>query len=240
METLCIIPARGGSKGIPRKNIKGFLGKPLIAWSIETALASMAINRTIVSTDDEKIAAIARNHGAETPFTRPAELAQDSAPTLPVLQHVVTWLKENQNYFPEVVVLLEPTSPGRRPRHIREAIDMVIKTGADSVVSIMESPHHHNPHWKLVMAEDGDLRLFTGEPLKKVIRRRQDLPKVYMRNGAFHIFKTKLLFEDEPSFYGEKVKGYLMDPQYFFDIDSLKDWPAAEEQFKKILEEEKS
>lgn len=237
MKTLCIIPARGGSKGIPRKNIKLFLGKPLLAWSIETAIRSGVADRTIVSTDDEEIAAIAKKYGAEVPFLRPADLAMDSTPTLSVLQHAVHWLKENQGYSPDMVVLLEPTAPGRQPEHLQEAMQKLFAAGTDSVISIMESPHHHNPHWKLSMDDSGTLRFFTGESLKEGITRRQNLPKVYMRNGCFYIFKTELLFGKEPNFYGEKVAGYLMDSSYFFDIDTPEDWKIAEEKMQKLFPE---
>lgn len=233
MEILGIIPARGKSKGISRKNIKPFLGRPLIYWTIKTALKSGVIDRLIVSTDDKEIAAIAQKYGAEVPFLRPARLAQDLTPTLPVLRHAVSYLKTKEDYWPDYVILLEATSPGREPRHVREALDMLVKSGSSSLVSIMESPAHHNPHWKLKMKKNGRLKLFTGGSLKKVIRSRHKLPKVYMRNGLFHIFKPELLFAREPGFYGEDTVGYLMDSKYFSDIDTEEDWVGAEKKFKK-------
>lgn len=238
-EVLGIIPARGGSKSIPRKNIKLFVGKPLIAWAIDTLRQSGVIGRVIVSTDDEGIAQVAKEYGAQAPFMRPAELAQDTTPTLPVLQHALQWLKENEGYWPDYVVLLEPTSPSKRPFHVREVVEMLINTGADSTISVSEVPGVLNPHWQLKLGEGGRVELFTGGSMKNVIRRRQDLPKTYYRNSSIYAFKPELLFADDPSFYGEDVRAYVTDSKYAFDIDTPEDWEFAERQFKKILEEEK-
>lgn len=238
-EVLGIIPARGGSKSIPRKNIKLFAGKPLIAWAIETLRQSGAVGRVIVSTDDEEIAQVAKKHGAQVPFMRPAELAGDTTPTLPVLQHALQWLKENEGYWPDYVVLLEPTSPSKRPFHVREVMETLIKTGADSTISVSEVPGVLNPYWQLKLDEKGRVELFTGGSMKDVIRRRQDLPKTYYRNSSIYAFRPELLFTDDPSFYGEDVRAYITDSKYAFDIDTPEDWEFAERQFKKILEEEK-
>lgn len=235
-EVLGIIPARGSSKSIPRKNIKLFAGKPLIAWAIETLKQSGVISRVIVSTDDEEIAKIAREYGAEVPFMRPAELAGDTTPTLPVLQHALQWLKENEGYWPNYVVLLEPTSPSKRPFHVREVVKMLVETGADSTISVSEVPGVLNPHWQLKLDEKGRVELFTGGSMKNVIRRRQDLPKTYYRNSSIYAFRPELLFADDPSFYGEDARAYITDSKYAFDIDTPEDWEFAERQFKKILE----
>lgn len=232
---LGVIPARGGSKSIPRKNIKPFCGKPLIAWKIEAARASGVFERIVVSTDDKEIAEIARQYGAEVPFTRPAEFAEDATPTLSVLQHALTWLRDKENYQPDAVVLLEPTTPAVQPFHIREMIEILVKTGADSVVSVVEVPTAYNPHWQFTMAEDARLSLFAGTSIKKIIRRRQDLPKTYHRNSALYVFKPGLIFADEPSFYGEDVRGYVMDREYSSDIDTLEDWAEAEENMYTLL-----
>ncbi len=238
-EILGIIPARGGSKSIPRKNIKLFAGKPLIAWAIETLKKSGVVGRVIVSTDDEEIAQVAKEWGAEVPFMRPAELAQDTTPTLPVLQHAIQWLKDKERYWPDYVVLLEPTSPSKRSFHVREVVEMLLKTGADSTISVSEVPGVLNPHWQLKLGEEGRVELFTGGSMKKIVRRRQDLPKTYYRNSSIYAFKPELLFTDDPSFYGEDVRAYVTDSRYAFDIDTPEDWEFAERQFKKILEDEK-
>ncbi|MBI2640909.1 MAG: acylneuraminate cytidylyltransferase family protein [Candidatus Sungbacteria bacterium] len=238
-EILGIIPARGGSKSIPRKNIKIFAGKPLIAWAIETLKQSGAVSRVMVSTDDEEIAKAAKDFGAEVPFMRPKELAEDLTPTLPVLQHAVQWLQDNEGYRPDYVVLLEPTSPSKRPFHVKGVVEMLLKTGVDSVISVAEVPGVFSPHWQIKIGEDDRVELFTGGTMKDVIRRRQDLPKTYYRNSSIYVFKPELLFADDPSFYGEDVRAYVTDSKYAFDIDTSEDWEFAERQFKKILEDEK-
>ena len=236
---LGIIPARGGSKSIPRKNIKLFAGKPLIAWAIETLRESGVIDRIVVSTDDQEIAEVAKKYGAEVPFLRPVELAQDTTPTLPVLQHTVRWLKENESYSPDYVLLLEPTSAGKRPFHVEGVVKTLLEGGADAAISVAEVPGVFSPHWQIKVADDGRTELFTGEPFKKVIRRRQDLPKTYYRNSSIYAFRPELLFSDDPSFYGEDVRAYVTDSKYAFDIDTPEDWEEAEKKFKKTLEEEK-
>ncbi len=231
---LGIIPARGGSKGIPGKNIKLFLGKPLIAWSIEALRESGVCDRVVVSTDDAAIAEVAKKYGAEIPFMRPAELAADDTPTLPVLQHAIQWLKEHDGYEPDAVLLVQATSPGAKPVHFRESAELFFSSGADSVMSMIPVPGQYNPHWQFSITSDGRAKLFTGEHIKNVIRRRQDLPQTYIRNGYFWIFKPALLSESEPSFYGTDVRGYLMDEEYDIDIDVPEDWERAEQKFQEL------
>lgn len=233
---LGIIPARGGSKSIPLKNIKSFLGKPLLAWSIEALKNSGVVDRIIVSTDHEGIAKVAKNFGAEAPFMRPSELAEDTTPTLPVLQHALKWLKENEGYYPDIVVLSQATSPGIMAFHLREGMGLFLSNNTDSVVSVSEVPAGYSPYWQFQLASsECRLTLFTGAPVKNVIKRRQDLPKTYVRNSAFYIFKPSLLFEEEPSFYGENVKGYVMKNKYSVDIDTPDDWLEAENKLKSVL-----
>lgn len=236
---LGIITARGGSKSIPLKNIKPFLGKSLVGWAVDAMKMSGAVTRLIVSTEDEEIARVARHHGAEVPFLRPMELARDHTPTLPVLTHAVSWLKEKERYSPDCVVLLEPTSIGKRPHHLRGVVETFFKTGADSVVSVSEVPATLNPHWQLKVDNEGRIDLFTGGSIKSVIRRRQDLPKVYFRSSSIYAFKPELLFCEDPSFYGEDVRAFIVEPKYALDLDTPEDWIAAEVRFGKILEEEK-
>ena len=238
-DILGIIPARGGSKAIPRKNIKPFCGKPLLAWAIETLKKSGIVDRVIVSTDEEEIAAVARMYGAEVPFMRPAELAEDNTPTLPVLVHALSWLKERENYVPEYVVLFEPTSAARRPYHVREIVEKLRATGADSVISVAEVPGVLNPMWQVTMAAHDRLSIFAGGPLKNFVPRRQSLPKTYYRNSSVYAFQSSLLFSPEPNIYGDDSRGCVVDKKFAFDIDEPSDWEAAEEKFKKILEEEK-
>ena len=234
---LGLITARGGSKSIPRKNIKPFCGKPLIVWSIEAALKSGMVDRIVVSTDDEEIARISKEAGAEVPFMRPAELALDTTPSLPVLQHAVGWLKDNEGYEADYVLLLEPTSPARQSFHIKEAIELAETTGADSVMGLGLIPKHFNPDWQIELTEGSEARLYNGQPMTKVIRRRQDLKDTYYRNGSLYLFKPELLFNDDPSLYGNDVRGYVVDAKYDVDIDSPEDWPRAEALFAQLLTE---
>lgn len=235
---LGVITARGGSKGIPGKNIKQLLGKPLILWTIDAAQKSGVFDRLIVSTDDEAIAKVCREFGVEVPFMRPAELAQDKTPHLPVMQHAVSYLEEKAGYGPDYVMILQPTSPARQSFHIREAVDLITKTGADSVLSVYEMPENFHPHKALILGEDGMLKLVTGAPVRNRAIRRQDLPKAYWSVGAIYLFKTSLLFDKEPNFYGDKVAPYVLDRKYVVDINELADWPVAEEALSNIMNHE--
>ena len=162
----------------------------MLAWTIEAAKNSGVFDRIILSTDDKEIAAVGEKWGVEVPFLRPAELAQDKTPHLPVMQHAVKWLGDNQNYFPNYVVILQPTSPLRQSWHIKEAAELIKKTKTDSVVSVIEIPTHFNPMWALKMDEKGLVKLFvSGEPMRKRVYQRQLLPKVYIHNSAVYIFK---------------------------------------------------
>ena len=143
---LSIIPARGGSKGIPNKNIVNIAGKPLIQYTIEAALNSKSLHSLIISTDDKKIAEVGKNCGVEIPFMRPAKLARDDTPAIDVVLHALDWLKENDSYEPDAVVLLQPTSPLRTEKHIDEAIQLFVEENADTVVSIVEVPHNFSPY----------------------------------------------------------------------------------------------
>lgn len=235
MKILGLIIARGNSKGIPHKNIKELAGKPLIAWTIDAAKKSGIIDRLVLSTNDKEIASIAKRYGAEVPFMRPAELAQDTTASLPVIQHAVSWLKKNEKYEPDAVLLLQPTAPFRQAFHIKEAINLFKKNKCDSVVSLSLVPGHYNPHWVFKLNKKNELELFTGESIKNIIKRRQDLPLVYTRNGAIYIFKPHLLFQmPEPSLYGDKVFGYVMEEKYSVNLDTPDDWIIAESKAKTL------
>lgn len=235
---LGIIVARGGSKGIPGKNIKPLIGKPLIAYTIEAAKQSGVFDRLILSTDDEKIAAVARKYGCDVPFLRPQNLAEDNTPTLPVLIHAVKWLADHENYNPDYVVLLQPTAPLRQSWHIKEAADLIMKAGADSVVSFSKIPTHFNPHWIVRINSDGKARLWNGDPIWKRIKRRQDLPETditYSFSGHLYIFKTSLLFGENPNMYGNDTRPYFIENQYCANIDTPNDWVEADKALQKLL-----
>lgn len=238
VKVLGVITARGGSKGIPGKNIKPLLGKPLIAYTIEAAKKSGAFDRLILTTDDAEIARVAVSHGCEVPFIRPAELAQDKTAHLPVMQHALQWLKDKEGYSPDYVMILQPTSPLRQPFHIKEAVELVLKNNADSVLAVGQIKDHFSPYKAMVVSQDGTLKLFSGDPVYRRIPRHQDQPKTYLSVGAIYLFKTDLLFHPtEPNFYGEKVLPYVVEDKYVVDIDHPEDWEQAEKALARLKEE---
>ena len=241
MNILGVITARGGSKGIPGKNIKPLLGKPLIAYTIEAAKASGVFDRIILSTDDEAIARVARAYGCEVPFLRPSELAQDATPHLPVMQHAVSWLKDNNGYSSDYTMILPPTAPLRQPSHIREAVALLQNTRADSVIAVAEIPTQFTPYKAMVRGDDGSLRLITGSPLWKRALRRQDIPAAYWSVASLYLFRTELLFDPvEPNFYGEKAMPYVVEEKYVVDIDTPEDWERVEQAMRKLIAEKKA
>jgi len=237
LKVLGVVTARGGSKGIPGKNLKLLAGKPLIAYTIDAAIASGLFDRLILSTDDPAIADAARRCGCEVPFLRPADLARDETPHLPVLQHAVSWLETHGGYRPDLVMILQPTSPLRQPRHIREAVDTLTRTGADSVVSVHAVPTHHHPLRMLRVDASGAATLFlTGEPVRRRVNRRQDLPDAWVMNGAIYLFGRSVLFDAEPSLYGDRSAAYVMPARDGLSVDDLDDWAEAERAIEMNLE----
>lgn len=234
MKILCIITARGGSKGIPGKNIKPLLGKPLLFYTIDAAKKSGVFDRIILSTDDQAIADVARAYGCAVPFMRPIALAKDDTQHLPVIQHAVSWLKENEGYVPDYVMILQPTSPLRQSFHMQEAVDLILKNNGDAVLSVAEMPENFSPHKAMVVNENGALTLFNGELVKKRTARRQDLQKTYWSIGSLYLFKTDLLFGEEPNFYGENVLPYIVDKKYVVDINEPEDWEHAERMMMRL------
>jgi CMP-N-acetylneuraminic acid synthetase len=223
MRVLGLIPARGGSKGIPRKNIRALGGKPLLQYSAESALASRRLARVILSTDDEEIARVGLECGLDVPFLRPAELAEDTTPTLPVVQHAVGWLEREGERF-DAICLLQPTNPFRRAEHIDACIDLLEKSGADSAVTILPVPAEYNPHWVYFQDEDGSLRLSTGE--ETPIARRQALPPAFHREGSVYVTRRSVVM-DQNSLYGKRVAGYMMEAGSSVNIDNQEDWERA-------------
>ena len=229
MKVLGVITARGGSKGIPGKNLKLLAGKPLLAYTVETARRSGALDRVILSTDDEAIAAAGRDLGCDVPFIRPQDLAQDETPHLPVIQHATRWMQERASYTPDAVMILQPTSPLRTTDDIVAAVGLLERSGADSVLSVNEVPVHSHPMRALRIDDHGDAVLFvSGDPVRKRINRRQDLPPAWVMNGAIYACRTTVLFNAEPSLYGNRVVAYRMPADRSISIDDLEDWHAAE------------
>ena len=223
MRILGLIPARGGSKGVPRKNIRMLGGKPLLAYTAESSLHSKKLTRIILSTEDEEIAAIGRQYGLEVPFMRPFELAKDTTPTLPVIQHALKKLEAEGDNF-DAVCLLQPTNPLRCAIDIDNCIDLLEKSNADSVVSILPVPAEYNPKWVYWQNADDSIILSTGET--EPISRRQDLPAAYHRDGTVYVTRKEII--DQGSLYGSRVYGYKINPEYSANIDTEDDWCTVE------------
>lgn len=224
MKILAIIPARGGSKGVPGKNIKLLGGKPLLAYTSELALQSKYLTEVIVSTEDEPIGEVAKSLGAQVPFMRPMALAQDDTPTIDVLIHALEWYK-NQTIFFDAVCLLQVTSPIRTLEFLDKAIEKFIISGCDSLVSVLKVPHEYNPHWTFEVNAEGNLKIATGEA--EIIPRRQELPTAYHRDGSIYITKTDVLLK-EHSLYGKSTAFIESDPDFYVNIDTMEDWEKAE------------
>lgn len=223
MRVLGIVPARGGSKGIPGKNVRLLGGKPLLAWTAEAALAARRLSRVVLTTDDEGIAEVGRACGLEVPFLRPAELARDETPTLPVIRHAVAELERAGERF-DAVCLLQLTSPFRRPGDIDACIDLLQSAGLDAVVSVLPVPPEHNPHWVYFQDAEGLLRLATGE--ERPIPRRQELPPAFHRDGSVYVTRRGVLMEGN-SLYGRRLGGYLVTSRNV-NLDTPEDWERAE------------
>ena len=223
MRVLGLITARGGSKGIPGKNIKVLGHQPLIAYVIQDGLNAELIDKLIVSTDSEAIAEMAKQYGAEIPFSRPAELALDTTPSINVVIHAIQFLEEKGEFF-DAVCLLQPTSPFKPKGFIDACIQKFIDCEADSLVSVLEVPHEYNPHWTFEMDTSGHLSIATGEAT--LIPRRQELPKAYHRDGSVYISKMSLI-KEKNLLVGGKTVGMLTDPKYYANLDTLEDWDKA-------------
>ena len=228
-EILALIPARGGSKGILRKNIRLFAGYPLIAWSIAAAKQSDLVTRVIVSTDDEEIAAVAREWGAETPFLRPAEFAQDNTTDLPVFEHAIKWLADVEGYRPDVVIQLRPTSPIRPRTMVDDAIRVLANhTNADCVRGVVPAAQNPFKMWRF----NGDSKPL--QPLLEVAgidepynAPRQILPPVYWQTGHIDAILVSTITQKK-SLTGDVIYPLLIDPKYTVDIDTLPDWAKYE------------
>ncbi len=228
-EVLAVIPARGGSKGIPRKNIKLFAGYPLISYSIAAALQSQSVTRVIVSTDDEEIAAVARQFGAETPFIRSPELAQDQTTDLPVFEHALKWLKDNENYSPDLVIQLRPTSPIRPRQCVDEAVALLQKhPEADSVRGVVPSGQNPYKMWRLTGKDQPMTPLLELEDLAEPFNSpRQALPPTYWQTGHIDVIRPSVILE-QASMSGKVILPYLIDARYTVDIDTPFDWQRYE------------
>jgi len=220
---LGLIPARAGSEGVPAKNVRPLAGRPLVARTADVARASAVIDRLVLSTDTEEIAAIGRQAGVEVPFLRPAALAAGDTPMLDVIRHALAMLAAG-GWRPEFVVLLQPTSPLRTAGHVREALRLLRESGADSVVTVVELPRHHSPDY-VMRIDGGRLRPFLPEGER--ITRRQDARPAYAREGTVYAFRRDTL-DRFGSIYGDDSRPLLVDARESLSIDTPEDWAAAE------------
>lgn len=221
MNILAVIGARGGSKGLPGKNVASLCGKPLLAWSIDAARQSASIARTVVSTDDETIAIVARQHGADVPFLRPAALATDDAPAIAVVRHVVEALARD-GYHPDAVMLLQPTSPLRTAGDIDRAAALLLERQADAVVSVCPAKPH--PYWMKGIDATGWMRDLLPQP--EAFTGRQALPEVYALNGAIYLVRSEVLLTG--GWNGPRTAAYVMPLERSIDIDTSLDLAIAE------------
>lgn len=224
MNSLGVIPARGGSKSVPRKNIALLHGKPLIAYTIEAALGSRSLTHFVVSSEDPEIIAVAKRYGAPVPFVRPAELATDEAPSLPVVQHAVREMESLYGITYDIVVLLQPTTPLRLPADIDLAIRKLVETGADSVISVCDVGAYHPARMRQIV-DDRLVELPIREP--KEMLRRQDLPPVYIRNGAVYAARREVVMVQN-SMSGTVCRPYIMPEDRSVNVDSKLDLLLAE------------
>ncbi len=230
MRILGIIPARGGSKGIPKKNIKLLGGKPLLEYTAKSALASKSLSRVILSSDDNAIIEVAKSLGIEIPFTRPENLSQDDTPSLSVIKHALEFFEAKNETF-DAVCLLQVTTPFREEDLIDKSIQKFECEDLDSLVSVREVPTDYNPHWVFEIDGKDHLMIATGD--EKILSRRQDLPKAFHRDGAIYITKTEVISKHN-SLYGNSI-GYIeSNNEYYVNIDTPDDWRDAEEIIKKL------
>lgn len=228
MRILGLIPARGGSKGVPKKNIKLLGKKPLIEYTINDAKYSKLLTEIVVSTDDPEIAIEAEIAGCKPPFIRPANLAEDTSTSLEVVLHALAFYEE-QNVFFDAVCLLQPTNPFRAKDFIDKAIEKFIDSKADSLVSVLPVPHEHNPHWTFE-EENGLLKIATGD--QNIITRRQELPNTFHRDGCIYLTKTEVI--KNGSLYGKSIAYIESNPEFYVNIDTMQDWYKAEKMLNKI------
>jgi len=228
VKVLALIPARGGSKGIPSKNIKKLAGHPLIAYSITAGLLAESVDRTLVTTDDPKIADIAQEYGADVPFLRPVDLAGDDTRDLPVFQHALTWLNDQEGYQPDLVVQLRPTSPFRPPALIDQALKVMLDNPiATSVRGVVPSKQNPYKMWK-VQKNGKMLPIMEIDQPEPYNMPRQELPKTYWQTGHIDVIRSETILKGSMS--GEQIYSCQIDPLFSVDLDNLLDWQLAESQ----------
>jgi CMP-N,N'-diacetyllegionaminic acid synthase len=223
--TLGLVPARGGSKSIPGKNVKPLAGHPLIEHVIRAMASSGVVDRIVVSTDDERIAAVARAAGADAPFLRPRRLAGDDAPTAAAVEHALAWLDENEGARPDYILLVQPTEPFVRAAQIRDALALMLERGADSAITVAEVPRNHHPYHVRILNQDGTLE-FADPEAHFAHPRRQDDPQRWAFANLYW-FKRESFLETGRIETGRRV-GLPVDPISALDLNDAADWQVAE------------
>jgi len=227
MKYLAIIPARGGSKGILKKNIRLLDGKPLIAYTLEAAISSKYIDKIIISTDDPEIVKVGERYGLNSPFLRPKKYAQDSSRSIDVVLHTISWLAKHMAYKPDAVILLQPTSPLRTVDHINNAIRLFNKKKPDTLVSVVEVPHNYAPA-KLLEIKNDLLKNLHNQKTEDILKPRQSLPKVYARNGPAILIVNSSYLKKSKAFYDGDTIPFLMSSDVSIDIDNKFDLLLSE------------
>lgn len=228
LKVLGLVPGRGGSKGIPRKNIRPLAGRPLIAYTIEAARGAMRLERVVVSTDDDEIAAVARQHGAEVPFCRPGRYATDTASSMSVVLHALEWFRTHERYEPDAVALLSPTTPLRTANQIDACVELLQTTNLDTAVTV--APVHNHPYFIYTMEDGG--RLLEILPVESKPQRRQDVPPFYSPSQA--VIVTRCAYFDRadertPVINIASAAGLVLEQESAWDIDTPLDWVIAEQ-----------
>jgi CMP-N-acetylneuraminic acid synthetase len=228
LRVLALVPARGGSKGIPRKNLQLLAGRPLVAHAVATGLSASLITRVVCSTDDPDIAEAARGAGAEVPFLRPSHLAQDTSEDWPVFTHALAWLQEHDAWIPDLIVNLRPTSPMRTPDHVDQAIRLLLESGVDSVKAVCLARQH--PHKMWLRLADGEIEPYLKTPFR--LSRgpdvsRAELEDIYWQNGVVDVTRREVILE-QGVMIGRRVAGLVTQPEDSIDIDTPLDLAVAE------------
>lgn len=231
MRVLGIIPARGGSKGIPRKNIRLLGGKPVIHYTIESAKKSQFLTDIFVSTDDLEIVEVAESASIKVPFLRPPNLALDNSPSIDTVIHVLDEFDKIGKHY-DAICLLQPTSPFRELGFIDKCIEKFEKSNADSLISVLQVPHQFNPHWIFEENKSGSLNISTGE--KQIISRRQELPKAFYRDGSVYLAKVEVI-RNEKKLLSGNIQFVESNEHFYCNLDTMDDWNLAE----KLIQEYK-
>lgn len=236
MNVVAIIPAKANSVRLPGKNLRPMLGKTLLVWAIETAKKSSMIDRIIVSTPDENIAKMAKEAGAEVPYLEPPEISAKGGSIERLMQYAVDWLKKNENYVPDALVLLQTTNPLRQPHHLDEAVSLFKKSGADCVSAVSPATATNHPYWMFMRDANGNVVTGTGGKLKDMPTRSQELPPCFIRNDICFVIRPENLRSEPPTLWGEKMELYLMDEIFNTDINTEEDWYVTENKLLRLLD----